>query len=468
MKLKSIKPRTLSVFTLVMINVIAVDSIRNLPISAEYGFSIVVFYAIVGLLFFVPSALISAELATGWPKTGGAYVWVREAFGLKTGFLLIWLQWIYNVVWYPTILAFIAATLAYLFNPHLADNRIYLLTVVLTLFWAATIANMFGMRLSGFVSILCALIGTLTPMLLIIVLGGIWIGMGNPLNITFSKTALIPDFQDFHNLAFLTAVIFGLMGMEMSATHAEEVKNPQRDYPRALLYSTLIIIASLVLASLAIAIVVPKDEISLVTGMVQAFSVFFNEFGMNWMLPIVAIFIIIGGLGGVAAWIIGPTKGLMVSARDGCLPPFLTKTNRYGVPVTTLIMQGIIFTLLCSIFVVMPTINSSYWVLSDLAAQLALLFYIILFAAAIRLRYKYPDVKRSFKIPFGNVGMWICGTVGIVTSVAILLLGFYPPSQISVGEVGLYELILVTGIVVFCIVPFIIYHFSSNNKRKSS
>ena len=101
------------------INVIAVDSLRNLPISAEYGFSLVFFYVVAALFFFIPIALISAELATGWPKTGGIYVWVREAFGTKTAFFTIWLQWIYNIVWYPTILAFLAATITYLIDPQL-------------------------------------------------------------------------------------------------------------------------------------------------------------------------------------------------------------------------------------------------------------------------------------------------------------------------------------------------------------
>jgi len=78
--------RVLSVFSLVMINVIAVDSLRSLPISAAYGFSIVFYYLLAAILFFVPVALIAAELATAWPETGGLYVWVREAFGRRWGF----------------------------------------------------------------------------------------------------------------------------------------------------------------------------------------------------------------------------------------------------------------------------------------------------------------------------------------------------------------------------------------------
>src|SRR3989338_3260434 len=118
--------KILSVFSLVMINVIAIDSIRTLPMSAEYGFSAVFYYLLAGLVFFIPTALVSAELATGWPETGGVYVWVREAFGKKYGFVTIWIQWFYNIFWYPTIMSLVAATVAYLFDPNLVNNRLYM------------------------------------------------------------------------------------------------------------------------------------------------------------------------------------------------------------------------------------------------------------------------------------------------------------------------------------------------------
>src|SRR3990167_5842716 len=115
---KAHKP--LTIFSLTMMNVIAVDSLRNLTVSAEYGAALIFFYAVAAIMFYIPCVLVAAELATGWPQTGGAYIWVREAFGRRFGFLAIWLQWGYNVVWYPTILSFISGTLAYLINPSLA------------------------------------------------------------------------------------------------------------------------------------------------------------------------------------------------------------------------------------------------------------------------------------------------------------------------------------------------------------
>src|SRR6185312_15280024 len=108
---KSVSQKPLTIFRLVMMAVIAIDSLKNLPANAQYGSSLLFFYLIATVAFFIPSALVAAELATGWPETGGIYVWVREAFGKRTAFLAIWTQWLYQLIWYPTILSFIAVTI---------------------------------------------------------------------------------------------------------------------------------------------------------------------------------------------------------------------------------------------------------------------------------------------------------------------------------------------------------------------
>ncbi|GAB4393293.1 MAG: APC family permease [Gammaproteobacteria bacterium] len=449
--------KVLSVFSLVMINVIAVDSLRTLPISAEYGSAVIIFYAIATLAFLMPIALVAAELATTWPRTGGIYVWIREAFGENIGFWAIWLQWIYNVVWFPTIMVFMASTLAFLINPELTNHKVYLITATILLFWIATIFNCFGMRVASIVSTIGALVGTIIPMVFIVILGCCWVYAGKPAHITFSSAAMLPDFHHLSNLAFFVAVLFGLVGLEMSAVHAEEVRDPQRDYPRALFFSAIIIVLSLTLASLAIAIIVPRSELSLVSGLLDAFSIFFKTYNMAWMMPVMAILIFIGAICGVSAWIIGPTKGLLSAGRDGCLPPWLYRVNRHHAPVNLLIVQGVIFTILCSVFLLFPTINSSYWFLSALTAQLALIVYILMFAAAIKLRYKVTHAPRAYKIPGGKRIIWLVCGVGILSCLMGIILGFVPPDNLEIPNILIYELLLINGMLFFSVPPFILY-----------
>lgn len=447
----------MGLFSLVMINVIAVDNLRSLTAGAEYGFALVFFYMLAALLFFIPSVLVSAELATGWPTTGGVYVWVREAFGQRLGFLTIWLQWIYNVVWYPTIFTFIAGIFAYLISPALASNKVFMLTVILTTYWGMTLLNCLGLKVSNLISTLSAILGTIFPMILIACLGFAWIYLGKHSQIQFTLRNFFPNLTHLDNLAFLTNILFGLMGMEMSAVHAGDVKNPQRNYPRALIISTIIILATLILACLAITIVVPVNQLNLVSGLIDAFAIFFKAYHMDWFIPLIALFIILGSLGGAAVWIIGPTRGLLVASEDVNLPRVFLKRNKKNMPIGLLLTQGIIVTFLCTVFLIMPSVSSSYWVLSNLTAQLALLFYILMFAAAICLRYKHAAVKRAFKIPGGLFGIWLVSGVGIITCIGAIILGFLPPTQVAIGKVATYEIILIMGMIACCLPPFVLY-----------
>lgn len=438
-----------------MINIIAVDSLRTLPISAEYGFSLIFFYVLAAAVFFVPVALVAAELATGWPQTGGLYIWVKEAFGKPAGFMVIWMQWIYNIVWYPTILAFITSAFAYLISPELASNKFYLFGTVLILFWVTTILNLFGMRVSSLISMAGALFGTLLPMLVIIILAIFWCWQGHPVAINFSWNALLPVDLNIASFVLFTGILFGLVGMEMSAVHAGDVKSPQRDYPRALLYSTFIIFISLVLGSLAVAIVVPQEKLSLVTGLIDAFVLFFTAFNLKWMIPIIVLMIILGGLSSVSAWVLGPSKGLMVSAKDGCLPEVFYTVNYYGAPSTILVSQALVFTILSSVFIFSESINTSYWMLSALTEQLSMAVYVLMFVAAMRLRRSHAHVKRGFTIPGGTVVLNIIASLGLLTCLVALLLGFVPPSHIEVKAVFRYELFLFAGWILFVVVPAI-------------
>ncbi|VEB38260.1 amino acid antiporter [Legionella sainthelensi] len=449
------KKHSLTIFSLTMITVGSVDSIRNLPATALFG-SQLIFYFFLGALFFlIPTALVSAELASGWAKQGGIYIWVKQAFGKKIGFLAIWLQWIENVIWYPTILSFVAGTIGYLINPTLTSNPYFLWAVIVSSFWGTTILNLRGMKSSAVFSNLCSLAGLLLPMSLIIGLGLVWVTQGNPLQIQFDIPSIVPHVEDKSMWVSLTAIIMSFCGIEIATVHANDVKNPQHAFPKVLIYSVGIILSTLILGSLAIAIVLPGKDINLVAGIMQAFEAFFSSYHMSWMMPVVAVMLVLGGLGGVSNWIIAPTKGLLVAAEDGNLPDYFQRTNAKGAPVVMLYTQATIVTVLSGLFLFMPSVNGSYWLLTALAAQLYMLMYFIMFIAAIKLRLSEPEHPRPFKIPGGLAGMLFVAGIGIIGVCATLGVSFIPPDGINVGGLVRYELTLIGGLILMCLPPFI-------------
>lgn len=451
----SSKKHALTIFSLTMITVGSVDSIRNLPATALFGSQLISFFILGALFFLIPTALVSAELASGWAKQGGIYIWVKEAFGKKTGFLAIWLQWIENVIWYPTILSFVAGTIGYLINPSMASNPYFLWLVIVSAFWGATLVNLRGMHSSALLSNICALSGLLLPMALIIGLGSAWIIGGNPLQVQFDPQSISPHWQDKSMWVSLTAIMMSFCGIEIATVHANDVKDPQHAFPKALIYSVLIILSTLILGSLAIAVVLPQHDINLVAGIMQAFDAFFAKYHLLWFMPIIALMLVLGGLGGVSNWIIAPTKGLLVAAQDGNLPEAFQRANQHGAPVVMLITQAVIVTILSGLFLFMPSVNGSYWLLTALAAQLYMLMYLLMFAAAIKLRLSAPEHRRAFRIPGGMMGMLIVAGVGIIGGLTTLIVSFMPPEGINIGSVSRYELTLILGLILMCLPPFV-------------
>lgn len=460
------KKYALTVFSLTMITVGSVDSIRNLPATALFGSQLIFFFVLGALFFLIPTALVSAELASAWPKQGGIYIWAKEAFGKKTGFLAIWLQWIENVIWYPTILSFVAGTIGYLVNPSLADNPYFLWLIIVSAFWGATIVNLRGMSSSALFSNICAISGLLLPMSLIIGLGAAWIVGGNPMQVHFSAQDVIPHWQDRSMWVSLTAIMMSFCGIEIATVHANDVQNPQSAFPKALIYSVGIILCTLILGSLAIAVVLPQHEINLVAGIMQAFDAFFGRYHLTWLMPVIAFMLVSGGLGGVSNWIIAPTKGLLVAAKDGNLPPLFQKENHHGAPVVMLLAQALIVTVLSSLFLFMPSVNGSYWLLTALAAQLYMLMYLLMFAAAIKLRLNYPSNRGTFQIPGGMTGLICVTSVGMIGALTTLVVSFMPPAGIQVGSIVQYELTLVGGLVLMSLPPFISHRLFAPFKLK--
>lgn len=457
-------PYALTIFSLTMITVGSVDSIRNLPATALFGSQLIAFFILGALFFLIPTALVSAELASGWAKQGGVYIWVKEAFGKKLGFLAIWLQWIENVIWYPTILSFVAGTIGYLINPQLANNPYFLWTVIVTSFWGATFVNLRGMRSSALFSNICAISGLLIPMTLIISLGMVWLFDGNASQIHFDLPSLTPHFNDTNMWISLTAIMMSFCGIEIATVHANDVLNPQYAFPRALINSVGIILGTLILGSLAIALVLPAKDINLVAGIMQAFDAFFARYHLSWLMPIIAVMLVMGGFGGVSNWIIAPTKGLLVAAKEGNLPPVFQRTNQQGAPTTILISQAVIVSILSALFLFMPSVNGSYWLLTALAAQLYMLMYFLMFLAALKLRWSAPDHPRSFRIPGGKWGIGLVSGMGILGVLVTLAVSFIPPQNMDVGGLARYEMTLIIGLLSMCLPPFISYYWMN---RKS-
>lgn len=446
-------------FTLSMISIAAVLSVRNYPSMAEEGWSMILWYFIGSFFFLLPLALVAAELASAWPQEGGVYAWVKEAFGIKSGFMSIWAVFVENIPWYPTVLSFMAVTIAYIFNPSLANNHIFVGSVMLGLWWGLTFLNFLGPNLAARFSSLGTILGSILPSFVLVTLGIAWLALGKPSQLpAFGLEKILPETLNAGILVYASSIILMFAGVEMSGYYASHVDNPQRKYPRAMFLATLLIFLLSVFGTLPIAVVVPADQISLTGGVIQVMDTIFTSLGMQWATPIMAVFLVLGGIALMSTWMLGPLTSMAPISRAGFLPPFFRKQNRHHSPVGPLLVQGVLSTILILAMVLIPNINTAYWILTSFTTMLLTLYYLPVFAAVIKLRYTQPDTPRPFKIWGGTAGIWIISGVGFLATAFAGVMALSKPTGISMFTEMEYLLVMVCGTVIWMI-PYLLFRW---------
>lgn len=458
------KKKFMGVGTLALLQIAIVGNLQPLSANALQGFSLPILYLLAVLGFFAPCVLMVAELATTHPQTGGAYIWVEKAFGKQAGFFTVCLLWIANFLWYPSLFAFIATNFAYLFSPALAKNTIFIASVSSLIFWGITLLNCFGIRLSSLFSSLSAVMGILVPLFLIVMAGMLWLVLGHPLAIPIHSSSFLHSFHHSENLSYVIAIVMSLFGIELSAVHAGNVLNPKYDYPRSLLISSLILILGLIAAALSIAIILPPEKMNIVSSLLEALILFFKKTHLEVMIWPVLLLVFLGSLGSAAAWMLSSTRSMFVACQHNHVIPLLQKTNRFDSPTGVLLFEAIIFTVASTVMLCFPRISDSFWLFLDVASQISLIYYAILFISCIRLRNPSAE-KKGFLMPGGKIGLWGLMSLGTMTSLFALLIGFIAPSTLSSKEAIFFDSVLVASLIFSLTLPWILLKWGKLSRR---
>jgi putative glutamate/gamma-aminobutyrate antiporter len=466
---KSLKSKKITTGAMAFMTAAAILSLRGLPMMAAEEMTMFFYIAFATIFFLIPAALVSAELGSAFAgQEGGVYKWVGAAFGKKWGFTAIWLQWIQNVVWYPTVLAFAAAAIAYgIGKPDLANNGMFTGIFIIAFYWLATFIAFGGTKILSKVTSAGFLVGTVFPGIIVIILGIVWFVSKRPLGFEeltatektvatvvngVVKPRFFPDLSNLNNLSFLSGIVLLFAGVEVQAVHAADMENPKKQYPLAIFISSIIVFVLFTFGSLAIAAVVPNSQLQLESGLMQALSTMLDSVNMKWALYILAFCVAFGSLGGVLSWISGPSKGLLSTAKDGILPESLAETTKAGAPKNMMLIQGIIVTILACLYFVMKDVSVAFFLLSALTVAVYIIMYLMMYLAAIVLRKTQPNMERPYKAP----ALTLLAGIGILAALFALVLSFVPPAQLPIGNPVSYIAIVAIGTIGFFIIPLII------------
>jgi glutamate:GABA antiporter len=433
---------------LALVTVGSVGYLGSAPALSVFGLASVFFYVLPALVFLLPVALVAAELSSGWP--GGVYNWVREGISAPMGLVAVWCQFAQTVFYYPALLAYVAGTLAYVIDPRLAGNGVYNAAVIIVLFWGGVLVTSRGAAVVAELSSSGTVIGTLIPAGILVALGVAYLLQGNRSAAPMTADHLLPAWSGFASVVLVVNSFFTYAGIEVNAVHVDELRNPGRDYMKSIFLATALVLAVFIGPTLAIAWVIPAQQISLTTGLMQAFNSLLTHFDAAFGVPLIAIALAVGALAGMISWLDGPSEGLLRIGREqGFLPPYFQRVNGKGIEVRILAAQGTVVTVIALLFAFIPGVSRAYWIFAVMATQVYLIMYVLMFIAALRLRRSQPDRARGYRAP----ALGLLCVLGAVSSVAALAIGFLAPSQFGHSNRVVYAVLILAGILAIGIVP---------------
>jgi amino acid transporter len=412
---------------LALMTVSSVASLRPAPTMAVYGLAAVFLYVLPAIVFLIPTALVSAELASSWE--GGIYRWVTEGISPRMGFTAAWHQYAMTLFYYPSLLSFVAATLAYVIAPDLASSGVWTAVVIVSVYWLGVLVSLRGGI--GVIAKLASsgvLIGTLIPGTILVTLGIVYLAQGNPSAAPMDAEHFLPEWTGIASIVLIVSNFGAYSGMEMNAVHVNRLRDPRSQFPKVMLVATVLVLLILILPPLAISWVVPAQDVSLTAGIMQAFDAVLSFFGIQWLTPIIGLAIVSASLAGFLTWLSGPSKSLLLVSRSGgYMPPWFQRTNAVGVPENILVAQGALTTVLALLFAFVPAVSNAYWIFMTITTSVYLLMYLSMFLAAYNLRKRQPDHPRGYRAPALT---FLCA-MGFISSLAAVAIGFVPPSQLG-------------------------------------
>ncbi len=462
MKQEGTTKKSLTLFGFFAMTASMVMAVYEYPTFATSKLHLVFYLLLGGFLWFIPVALCAAEMATvdGWEK-GGVFTWTGKNLGKKYGFANLFFEFFEITVGFVTMIYFILGALSYVFDwPALNSNPMIKFIGVLVIFWILALSQFGGTKYTAKIAKIGFIVGILLPAAILIILALVYIIQGNPIYIS-SKDTFVPDFTKVNTLVVFVSFILSYMGVEASATHANEMDNPKKEYPLAMLLLVIVAIVVSTLGGLAIAAVIPQDQINLSAGVVQTFAVLLGHFTANntILVKIIALLLAFGVIAEVSSWVVGPTRGMIIAAEEGAIPKSWAKTNEHDVPAYLVIAQGIIVSIWDAVLTFgAGGSNLSFLAAMSLTVVIYLSGYILFFVGYIK-AILGEGLNGAYQMPGGKPVKIIVAIIGLATSIFAFFISFVPPTSIAGNAVQSHEYMwmLIISYVISLILPFAIY-----------
>src|SRR5438445_1114590 len=457
--------RVLGRWDLVLLFVVAVFNLNVVPSIAANGGVTIWLWIISLALFFWPQGIAVIELAHRYPGEGGVYVWAKELFGDFHGFFSGWCYWTNNMLYVPTVMLYFVGVSVFILGPShagLADDKSFALWTSVILLLVLAAFNIVGLGVGKWINNLGA-IGTGIAATVLIVLGIIVVSK-NGITVTAA------DFQFPHEMRFVLntfgVICFALVGLELASIMGDEIKDPQRTLPGAVLWGGVISGLLYIGVTLTLLVAIGRSGISVLQGIVQAVARMAGQFGLSWAIPAFALMLSLSIVGIASAWLGGSARIPFVAGLDNYMPAWLGRIHpKYATPYAALIVHVSISILLCVIFFRFSGVQAAFQTMLSLAVVLQLVPYIYVFGALLKLAARPSDGRGVYS----KIVLILAGGSGLITTILGIGLQYFPPQLVT--SLRTYELEMVLGTLFFVGLAgyfFFVYGRNRRPKREST
>ena len=452
-----------------LFNIATVLGPRWVAAAAHNGTSSISLWVLAAVFFFVPTALVIVELSTRFPDEGGLYVWSKEAFGEFHGFIAGWTYWVYTFFYFPGLLLASASMGAYIGGSKygfLAQDRAFLITGSLVLLGVAVLLNIIGLNVGKWLQNAGG-VCTYIPLTILTVIGFvIWHRHGSVTQFTFQN--MLPHW-DWSTVNFWPQIAFAFVGLELASAMSEEIKNPQKTFPRAIYGSGALIALIYIVATFAVLAILPSAKVDPSSGAFQALTVASGVLKIGALGMITAFIVTVGNAGGVGSTVAGIARVPFVVGIDHYMPAAFGKIHpKWRTPYISILVQAGISAAVLLLSQINDTTIGAYQVLVDAATILYFIPFLYMYGAIIKLSRR-PDRTsnpHAVLVPGGQFGVWVTGGLGFLVVLGGIILSLIPPGDSS--NKFLFELKLIGGTLVSIAIGLVLYYRGLRSKQRAS
>jgi glutamate:GABA antiporter len=441
---------------LVLLFVMAVVNLNVVPTISANGAVTVWLWILALVLFFWPQAIAVVELADRYPGEGGVYLWAKRIFGDFHGFLSGWCYWTNNIFYVPTVLLYFVGIAVFVGGPGrqgLADRPSFAFPASIGLLALLVLLNILGLGVGKWVNNLGG-IGTAITAAVLTFLGVI-------VAYRYGITVHAADFRipgDIRLVGAFGVICFGLVGLELASVMGDEIEDPKRTLPGAVGLGGVICGVLYIGATLTLLLALPKNQIGVLAGIMQAVSQMAAQVGVGWLASPFALVLSLSIAGIASAWLSGSARIPFVAGLDSYLPEGLGKLHpRYATPYVALVVHASLSALFLAMSFVGAQVKEAFVTMLDLAVVLQLIPFLYMYAGLIRLAGRSPAPGH-----YSKTTILAAGWCGLLTTVLAVAVAFVPSHQID--SIWLFEVKMAVGTLFFVGVAAFFFFVYSRRK----